>query len=59
MKKKESKALRDKLIVAVKKILKANNTLLTNSIDKIINKSLKRIVKKSSLLKKKPLLDKK
>jgi hypothetical protein len=62
MKKKEGKALKEKLIEAVKKILKANNALLSVKIEKVVTKSIKKIVKKSSQKKTaaaKPLASKK
>lgn len=48
MKKKEGKALKQKLIVAVKKTLKDNDAVLTDKIEKVVKKSIKQIVKKSS-----------
>jgi hypothetical protein len=62
MKKKEEKALKEKLVEAVKKVLKDNNAILTVKIDKIVKKSIKQIKKKSSkkiAVKKKPVVDKK
>jgi hypothetical protein len=58
MKKKEGKVLKAKLIAAVKKVLKENNSLLTVKIEKVVNRSVKKIIKKSSgkiLTSKKPL----
>jgi hypothetical protein len=47
MSKKERKVFKEKLIAAVKKILKANNTQLTAKIEKVVKKSVRQIVKKS------------
>ena len=47
MSKKERKVFQEKLIAAVKKILKANNTQLTAKIEKVVKKSVRQIVKKS------------
>ncbi len=47
MKKKEKKELKNKLIVAVKKVLTANNAILTTKIEKTVKKSIKAIVNKS------------
>lgn len=61
MKRKEGKALKEKLIVAVKKTLKENDAVLTDKIEKVIKKSIKQIVKKSSkkaIVKKKPSVPK-
>ncbi len=61
MKRKEGKALKEKLIVAVKKTLKANDAVLTDKIEKVIKKSIKQIVNKSSkkaIVKKKPSVPK-
>ena len=43
MKKKEEKALKEKLVAAVKKVLKDNNALLTVKIEKVLKKSIKQI----------------
>ena len=48
MKKKEEKELKEKLVAAVKKVLKDNNAILTVKIDKVVKKSIKQIIKKSS-----------
>jgi hypothetical protein len=48
MKKKEGKVLKGKLITAVKKVLAANNAVLTEQIEKTVKKSINKIVKKSS-----------
>jgi hypothetical protein len=48
MKKKEGKVLKEKLLLAVKKILKDNNAQLTVKIEKLVNKSVKKIVKNST-----------
>jgi len=53
MTKKERKAFKEKLITAVKKILKANETVLTAKIEKFVKKSVQRIVKKSKVTAKK------
>lgn len=53
MTKKERKAFEEKLITAVKKILKANETVLTAKIEKFVKKSVQRIVKKSKVTAKK------
>ena len=44
----EVKSLNGKLLDAVKKVFKQNKTLLNNKMDKVITKSIKRIVKKSA-----------
>ena len=48
MKKKEGKELQQKLLLAVKKILKDNNALLTEKIERLVHKSVKKIVKNST-----------
>jgi L-lactate utilization protein LutC len=57
MKKTEIKSLKEKLLVAIKKVLKDNKSDLTNKIEKVVKKSIKNIVKKSG--KKKMILSKK
>lgn len=47
MKKKERKVLRDKLLIAVNKVLKDNKDELKNKTIKAINKSIKQIAKKT------------
>lgn len=47
MKKRERKALRGKLLVAVKKVLKDDMNQLKNKTIKAINKSVKQIAKKT------------
>lgn len=47
MKKKEGKILKEKLITAVKKVLAANNAVLTEQIEKKVKKSISKIVKNS------------
>ena len=47
MKKKEGKVLKEKLVAAVKKILTANNAVLTEQIEKTVKTSINKIVKKS------------
>ncbi len=47
MKKKDKKELKQKLIVAVKKVLESNNGILTAKIEKAVKNSIKLIVKKS------------
>ena len=62
MKKKEGKALKEKLIAAVKKTLNDNDAVLTDKIEKAVMKSIKQIVKKSSkkaTAKRKPVAPKK
>ena len=61
MEKKEKKELKDKLILAVKKVLTTNNTILTAKIEKAVKKYIKEIVKKSKkkiIAKKKPAVAK-
>ena len=61
MKKKKRKAFKEKIIIAVKKTLKDNDTLLTDKIEKVVKKSIKQIVNKSSkktIVKKKPSVKK-
>lgn len=41
----EKKTLKEKLITAVNKVLQANKSDLTNKIEKVVNKSMKKIVK--------------
>ena len=47
MKKKEIKPLKEELLEAVNAVLKSNKTDLTNKIEKVARKSIKRIVKKA------------
>ena len=47
MKKKEGAVLHEKLFVAVNKVLRENNSCLTNKIEKVIKKSIRKIVKKT------------
>ena len=57
MKKKKRKAFKEKIIIAVKKTLKDNDTVLTDKIEKVVKKSIKQIINKSSkktIVKKKP-----
>jgi len=61
VKKKKRKAFKEKIIIAVKKILKDNDTVLTDKIEKVVKKSIKQIVNKSSkktIVKKKPSVKK-
>ena len=61
MKKKKRKAFKEKIIIAVKKTLKDNDTVITDKIEKVVKKSIKQIVKKSSkktIVKKKPSVKK-
>ena len=61
MKKKKRKAFKEKIIIAVKKTLKDNDTVLTDKIEKVVKKSIKQIVNKSSkktIVKKKPSVKK-
>jgi uncharacterized protein (DUF1810 family) len=41
------KTLKEKMIVAVHKVLKDNKAELTDKIQKVVNKSIKKIVKKT------------
>lgn len=52
MKKKERKELKEKILTEIKKVLKDNKTELTGKIEKVVKKSIKRLVKDSG--KKKP-----
>lgn len=47
MRKKKIKLLKEKLLAAVKKVLKDNKTEPTKKMEKVVDKSIKRIVKKS------------
>jgi hypothetical protein len=47
MKKSEVKPLKEKLMDAVNKVLLDNKAELTNKIDKVVRKSVKKIVKKT------------
>lgn len=61
MKKKKRKAFKEKIIIAVKKTLKDNDTVLTDKIEKVVKKSIKQIINKSSkktIVKKKPSVKK-
>ena len=61
MKKKKRKAFKEKIIIAVKKTLKDNDTVLTDKIEKVVKKSIKQIINKSSkktIIKKKPSVKK-
>ena len=42
-----AKPLREKLVLAVHKVLKDNKSELTDKIQKVVNKSIKKIVKKT------------
>ena len=46
MKKEEQKALREKFLIAINKVLKSTKSEMTEKSEKIINKSIKKIVKK-------------
>lgn len=48
MKKKAMKALREKLLVAIKKVVKDNKAYLSNKGEKNLKESIKRIVKKTN-----------
>ena len=48
MKKKDAKAIKHKLIVAVEKVLTENNTGLIEKIEKDLKKSIKKVSKKST-----------
>lgn len=48
MKKNERKALEEKLLSAIKKVIKANKADLTNKTEKAIKKALKQIAKKTN-----------
>jgi hypothetical protein len=39
--------LKEKLVIAVNKVLHANKSELTNKIEKVVNKSIEKIVKKT------------
>ncbi len=47
MKKKTNKALKAKLVLAIKNVLKENESKLSSKIEKAIKKSIKKIVKKT------------
>lgn len=47
MLKKETKSLKQKLFDAMNKVLKNNKTIITNKIEKVLQKAIKQIVKKS------------
>lgn len=51
MKKKQRKALRQELVLAIKKQLLENNVDLSNKFEKTIDKSIKNIVRKASVKK--------
>ena len=51
MKKQERKALREKLILAIKKQLLENNAEVSNKFEKKVMKSVKQIVKKARIRK--------
>ena len=51
MKKKEKKVLKEKLLTAIKRVLKTNNASLTNKIEKILKKSIKKIADKTDIRK--------
>ncbi len=62
MKKKEVKALKKNVIVAFKKTLKDNDSVLTDKIEKVVKKSIKQIIKKGKkkvTVKKTPAVSKK
>lgn len=42
-----TKSLKEKLVMAVHKVLKDNKSELSDKIEKVINKSIKKIVKKT------------
>ena len=48
MKKTERKALEEKLLTAIKKVLQDNKTQLTNKTKKAVMKSIKKIAKKTA-----------
>ncbi|MDO9184791.1 MAG: hypothetical protein Q7W13_02190 [Bacteroidia bacterium] len=48
MKKKDQKALKEKILVAFKKVLLVNKADLTDKIEKAVKKSIKKIVKKAN-----------
>ena len=58
MKNKQGKPLKEKLLVAVNKVLKDNDAELTDKIEKVVKKSIKRIVKKTDKQTKKALKEK-
>ncbi|MDI9340991.1 MAG: hypothetical protein QM534_10525 [Sediminibacterium sp.] len=50
MEKKSKKPLKEKLFVAINKVLKGDKTGVTKKTDKVVKKSIKRIVKKANQL---------
>jgi len=48
MKKKERKSLLEKLVVAVTKVVKDNNTRLTDKVENMIGKPIRQIIKKEN-----------
>jgi predicted transcriptional regulator len=57
MKKQERKALKNKIMTSIKKVLKDNKTELTSKIEKAVKNSIKKLVKNSG--KEKPIALKK
>lgn len=51
MKKEQSKALKGKLLAAINKVLRASKADLTDKTQKVVTKSIKRIVQKTDLIK--------
>lgn len=51
MKKKERKALEEKLLASINKVLKDNKAVLKNKTEKAIKKAIKQIAKKSNKIK--------
>lgn len=47
MEKIATKPLKEKLLVAVNRVLKTNKLDVTNKVEKVVKKSIKRIVKKT------------
>lgn len=58
MKKKDQKALKEKILVAFKKVLLVNKADLTDKIEKAVKKSIKKIVKKANKKKEKVSIQK-
>ncbi len=58
MKKKDQKALKEKILVAFKKVLLVNKADLTDKIEKTVKKSIKKIVKKANKKKEKVSIQK-
>ena len=48
MKKTEMKVLKEKLLIAIKKVIKDNKVDLTTKMEKVVKKSIKQIAKKTA-----------